>query len=536
MEFESGFNVITGETGAGKSILLGGMSLALGKRADLKHISNPDKKCIIEVVFKANTLSLKAFFEEEELDWEEEIRLRREITPSGKSRAFINDTPVRLESLAELGGLLIDIHAQHQTLDLFNQKHQMAILDGFAQQNELLEEYQKLLKCYRADIKHLETIEQLQSERIKARDYQDFLLEELNDSGLKTGIKEELEEQFSTLSNAASILENLSGSHGILNQEQFGLIDQLAALKQSISKLSKYSVTYEELYKRIESLLIETNDISSEIEQQQDGVEINPNLLEEVDEKLRKLYSLEHKHQVSSVEELLDIKLSLELEQENFQSDQDQIDSLKKSTAELSDQLFVLAEKLRKERLKSILPLQKALVVNLQQLGMPNASFKIELLEGDQLNDLGIDHLEFLFSANSGGVFGSLKKIASGGELSRIMLSIKAVLAKYIELSTILFDEIDAGVSGEISNKMADIMEQLSQHIQLFSITHLPQVAAKGKYHYKVLKEDDGLKAVTRIVKLTEEERIAEIAQMLDGKNYSSSAQEHAKQLLLSEN
>jgi len=536
MEFEDGFNVITGETGAGKSILLGGLSLALGKRADLKSISNPDKKCVIEVVFHSDSPNLKLFFEEEELDWEDEIRLRRELTPSGKSRAFINDTPVRLESLAQLGALLIDIHAQHQTLDLFNQKHQMAILDGFAQQKFLLEEYQSYLKNFREDHKRLEVLQSRQSELLKASDYKRFLLEELQAAPLKIGLKEELEEQHKTLTNASTIIEHLSASHQLLTGEEYGVVDQTRSVKQLIAKLSTYASHFEHLNQRIESVLIELNDISAEIEQQQGQVELNPSLLDEISDQLQKIYDLEHKHQVSSVEELLEIKQALEAEQVDFDAIQDQINQLLNSTKEQADNLRVIANKLRIGRLNSIESLQQALVVNLKQLGMPNARFKIELRKQDDLNDLGIDQVEFLFSANSGGEFGSLKKIASGGELSRIMLSIKSVLAQYIDLSTILFDEIDAGVSGEISNKMATIMYQLSHHMQLFAITHLPQVAAKGTYHYKVLKEDDGTKARTTIVKLSEKERIQEIAQMLDGKNYSSSAQEHAKQLLLNEN
>lgn len=534
MEFESGFNVITGETGAGKSILLGGMSLALGKRADLKHINNPDKKCIVEVVFESNSAALKEFFDQEELDWDEQLRLRREITPSGKSRAFINDTPVRLDLLAQLGSMLIDIHAQHQTLELFHQKHQMAILDGFAGQRELLDEYQKLLKCYREDLKQLEELEQLQSERIKARDYRQFLLEELEKAALKEGMQEELEEQQLELSNAASIIEQLSNSYSILNQEQYGLIDQLASLKSAMSRLSSFGTTYQQLVERIESVLIELNDIRSEIEGQQDSVEINPNLLEEVDEKLQNLFNLEHKHQVSSVEELLQIKESLSSQEEDFETNHQRIEALKSAIKELHANLMALATKLSKGRASSIEPLEKALILNLQQLGMPNARLKIELSQEAELNDRGIDQLEFLFSANSGTAFGSLKKIASGGELSRIMLSIKAVLAQYIELSTILFDEIDSGVSGEISNKMAEIMERISNQLQVFSITHLPQVAAKGVHHYKVYKQDDGVSAQTGIVKLNKEQRVEEIAQMLDGKNFSTSAQEHAKQLLLS--
>lgn len=532
MEFDSGFNVITGETGAGKSILLGGMSLALGKRADLKHINNPDKKCIVEVVFESNSNSLKEFFDLEELDWDPQIRLRRELTPSGKSRAFINDTPVRLELLAQLGSMLIDIHAQHQTLDLFSQKHQMAILDGFAGQSELLDEYRKLLKCFREDTKLLEELKHLQSERIKARDYQQFLWEELEEAQLRIGLKEELEEQQSELSNAASIIEQLSESHSLLNQDQYGLIDQLTSLRQSISKLSSYGSTYQQLFDRIESVLIELNDIRLEVENQQDVVEINPGLLEEVDAALQKLYNLENKHQVSSIEELIAVKDSLANQEMSFQEDQDRINSLEKTTKELYQQLLAIGEKLHQGRVSTIQPLEEALVDNLKQLGMPNARFQIVLSRSSDLNDLGINQLEFMFSANSGTAFGSLKKIASGGELSRIMLSIKAVLAPYIELSSILFDEIDSGVSGEISNKMADIMERLSQCVQVFSITHLPQVAAKGKHHFKVYKEDDGIKAQTGIVKLSDEQRIEEIAQMLDGKNYSASAQEHAKQLL----
>ena len=532
ISFNNGLSIITGETGAGKSILLGGLSLILGKRADISSVKDASKKCVVEATFDIANYNLKKFFKEEDLDYESETIIRREILPSGKSRAFINDSPVNLNVLAQLGAFLIDIHSQHQTLELTNDDFQFQIIDALANNTELLEDFSAELKSFNAIKNELQSLKLQKAEALKEYDYNLFLFNELEEAQLISGELQELENEYETLNNVEEIKEELLLSNQLLSEEQIGVLNSLTLLKNSLQKLSKLSKTYSELFDRVNSALIELDDVFGEIENAQGNLEANPNRLEEVNVKLQKIHSLLLKHSASDIDELIAIKT--ELSNKVFATET--IDSLisekENNLKALEQSLNKLAEDLHKKRNKAIPELSKQLETILKDLGMENAKFNISVLKEDDFYSNGKDKLNLLFTANKGGEFRPLKKAASGGELSRIMLAVKSILAKYIQLPSIMFDEIDTGVSGEISNKMAAIMQQMSKSMQVFTITHLPQIAAKGDTHFKVFKEDVDNKTTTQMVKLNADERIVEIAQMLGGKEMSTSAIAHAKQLL----
>lgn len=532
VDFSDGFSIITGETGAGKSILLGGLSLVLGKRADLSSLKNTDEKCVIEAVFDISNYNLKSLFNAEDFDYEAQTIIRREILPSGKSRAFVNDSPVNLNSLQLLGERLIDIHSQHQTLELTTNDFQFQIIDALANNEAEIQNYKAELKVYKSLQKELNELLHFQAEAIKEHDYNAFLLKELVEANLVVGEMELLEEEYETLNNVESIKEKLAESYQLLGDEQIGIISTLTQLKNSLQKLAGTSSKYEDLFNRVNSSLIDLDDVFAEIDGLQDNLEANPMRLEEVNLKLQKLHALMQKHVVNDVSELIVIKNNLE---EKVVYTENLDDTIHNKQIEIADKEAILngiAKDIHDKRSSIIPTLVEQLQTILSDLGMPNAQFKIEVNFGNDLFANGKDTLIFLFSANKGGNFNELKKAASGGELSRIMLAIKSVLSKYIQLPTIMFDEIDTGVSGEISNKMGDIMLEMSKTMQVFSITHLPQIAAKGHVHYKVFKEDVNEVTQTNLRKLSHEERIVEIAQMLGGLEMSSSAIAHAKELL----
>ena len=517
VDFNKGFTVITGETGAGKSILLGGLSLVLGKRADLSSLRVKDQKCIIEGTFKIDTYGLQNFFEENDLDYEDSTVIRREILPSGKSRAFVNDTPVTLGVLSTLGENLIDIHSQHQTMQLTENDFQLKLVDALANNQKRLTDYRKDLKIYRKAQKELQNLIEVQSTAIKEQDYNTFMLEELEKAPLKEGIIELLEEEYEQLNNVELIMEQLSKGDQLFNDEQIGVLPLVTEMRQSLSKLVDFGANYKDLYERVQSVLIELDDVNSELQRLQDGVEANPDHLEQVNGKLQLLYDLLKKHNASDVLELIEIKNALA----------DKVFE----TANLDEKITLKTKEI--QEMESVFPqLKKKLESDLNLLGMPSASFQIGLTDTSTFLATGMDELSFLFTANRGGNYGELKKVASGGELSRIMLVIKALLAKYEKLPTIMFDEIDTGVSGEISNRMADIMKDMSADLQVFSITHLPQVASKGNHHFKVFKTEGAERTMTNLKELTNEERVVELAHMLGGKDLSDSALAHAKQLL----
>lgn len=532
VSFTNGFTIITGETGAGKSILLGGLGLVLGNRADLGALRDAATKCIIEANFDIEKYDLKSFFEENDLDYEPKTIIRREILPSGKSRAFINDSPVTLDVLSQLGDSLIDIHSQHQTLKLADNDFQLKVIDALADNSELLLVYGDQLVSYQKSERSLKKLLAFQENATKEYEYNSHLLKELETAPLKQGVIEELEEQYEQLSNVETIVEQLSKGHQLLNDEQVGVITAMTELKLASNKLATFGSQFVNLNERILSAFLELDDISSEFDVLQEKTEANPVLLEEINGKLQLLYNLQKKHGATDIVELIAIRESLS---EKVSATENVALDIKKATQELVSKekdLEAIALKIRENRIKIIPELQKQLTESLSQLGMPSASFKIEIHPSEIFTNKGKDALLFLFAANKGSSYGDLKKVASGGELSRIMLTIKAILARYEQLPTMMFDEIDTGVSGEISNKMGDIMQAMSTTMQVFSITHLPQVAAKGASHFKVFKEEEGMITNTKMKKLSSDERITELAEMLGGKNISDSAVAHAKQLL----
>ncbi|MBF8151425.1 DNA repair protein RecN [Winogradskyella sp. F6397] len=530
--FNNGLTIITGETGAGKSILLGGLSLVLGKRADLSQVKNTGEKCIIEAIFDIANYDLKSLFVTLDLDYDVQTIIRREILPSGKSRAFINDTPVTLESLVALSGYLIDIHSQHQTQQLTQDDYQFKVIDALAENKSNLETFSKELSTFKTLQKALESLKLSKAELIKEYDYNLFLSNELNEVNLEKINLEDLETQYEELNNVEIIGEKLSSTKAILNAEELGVVDQINATKQELSKIANFGKPYESLKERMVSIGIELDDILIELDNLEENLTTDPQELERINNTLQVVNNLFQKHSVSEIEDLIQIKNDLKLKIDNTESLDQSIIDKEEEIEKAIEKLNQTALKIHKKRKKIIPTFVSKLETLLSELGMPNAKFKVELESLDQFVKNGKDGLQFLFMANKGSSFNELKKSASGGELSRIMLAIKSILAEYIQLPSIMFDEIDTGVSGEISNKMGEIMKQMSQSMQVFTITHLPQIAAKGNSHFKVFKIDAEDVTHTQLKKLKEDERIVEIAQMLGGLDITDSAMAHAKQLL----
>lgn len=532
IDFSENFSIITGETGAGKSILLGALGLVLGKRADLSSLKNKEEKCIIEAQFQIARYNLEPFFEANDLDFENETIIRREILPSGKSRAFVNDSPVNLQELQELGEFLIDIHSQHQTQELSEENFQFDIIDSIAGNSKEISEYKSLLKKHRGLKSNLSDLRSRLQEASKEQDYNSFLLDELLAAKLKSGEQEELESVFEQLNNVELIKENLDRSLSISEEEQFGILHNLKEIKASIQKISNFSAEYNSLFERITSLSIEFDDIVSELNQIAESLMNDPEQLELVNQKLQTIYNLLQKHQVKTIDELLEIQNDLDNKVISVDSLQSEIQNAEKEISESETQLDAVAKTIHENRQKAIPVLVEKLIAILELLGMPNVRFKIEVTPSESYHNNGKDDLQFLFAANKGSDFGLLKKTASGGEMSRIMLAVKSILAQYQKLPTIIFDEIDTGVSGEIAHKMGEIMKEMSKSMQVFAITHLPQIAAKGNSHFKVFKSTVGEQTQSELKLLSSEERIVEIAQMLSGKDISDSAINHAKALL----
>ena len=532
IDFSKGFSIITGETGAGKSIILGALGLVLGKRADLTSLKNKEEKCIIEAHFDISKYNLLPFFEANDLDYEDETIIRREILSSGKSRAFINDSPVNLQELQELGLFLIDIHSQHQTQELSEEKVQFEIIDAIANNQEFVLQYQLLLKSYKSDKSKLNTFLKKQAEFAKEQEYNTFLLDELLLAQLKSGEQESLEADFEKLNNVEIIKESIDKSLAIANEEQIGVIQNLKEIKVSLQKIASFSPEYFSLLERIASLIIEFDDISEELNRCSEKLVNDPEQLDAINQKLQLIYNLQKKHQVASVDELLEIQTKLENSLLEIGNLEEEISSLTISIQQKIDALDDLSATLHENRLESIPVLSQKLIAILETLGMPNVRFKINVNSTSNYFENGKDELQFLFSANKGTDFGLLKKVASGGEMSRIMLAVKAILAQYSKLPTLIFDEIDSGVSGEIAIKMGEIMEEMSHKMQIFAITHLPQIAAKGKTHFKVSKSTVGEDTQSELKLLSNAERVIEIAEMLSGTVVSDSALNHAKALL----
>lgn len=532
VEFTSGLTSITGETGAGKSIILGALSLVLGKRADLNSIRNNTLKCIIEAEFILDKSQFLILFNEFELDFDVHTIIRRELLPSGKSRAFVNDTPVTLSQLQLLSNYLLDIHSQHETLSLFSETYQLEILDVLAGNLVLLKSYSEKLQDYKEVSETILALVYKKESASKELDYNTFLYDELVEANLKNVQQNELEETFSKLNNTETIQETLTAVNSLLNEEQYGALNTLKETRSLLVKLNAVSLDFQNLYERLNSIIIEMDDISEEMINLSSSIEADPSLLNEINEKLQTIYKLQQKHNVATVSELLEIQNILEEKIEITNNLDGEIDKLELHKGKLKNKVKDLANKIHKKRIIVIPTLKDKLTSILNELGMPNAAFKFELTSTTIFKKNGTDSLLLLFTANKGHNFGPLNKVASGGELSRIMLSIKAVIAQYKKLPTAIFDEIDSGISGEIAYKMAEILKEMSLTMQMFAITHLPQLAAVGNQHIKIFKEDVNQITETKLKTLTKEERVSEIAEMIGGKNKSISAINQAKELL----
>ena len=532
IDFSSGLSIITGETGAGKSILLGALGLVLGNRADLSSLKDTSTKCIVEAKVAISNYNLQDFFKEVDLDYEPETIIRREILPSGKSRAFVNDTPVTLSVLNELRTKLIDVHSQHQTLQLSDKKFQFTVLDALAKNKERISSYQRGFIELNQLKKELVELENSQREAQQQYDYNLYLFKELEAANLKVDEQHLLEEKLERLTNVEDIKLNLSEALEISITDEIGIQSLVNNLENKLYKIAPFFKEYQNLLERVTSVKIELDDIVSEIENANESIDFNPNEAEEINDRLQLLYNLQKKHYVHSVEALLQVY-------EEFSEKVLQVENAEEVIANKQQEINIVSEKLdtiaaiiSKARNTSIPKLTKELENLLADLGMENARFSIHIKPTKNYFSNGKDALEFLFSANKGGNYEELKKVASGGELSRIMLSVKKVLSTGTQLPTIIFDEIDTGVSGEVSNKIAAIMQQMSDHMQVIAITHLPQIAAKGNSHYKVFKEEINGVTTTNLKQLSSEERIVEIAEMLSGKDISDTALIHAKELL----
>ena len=532
INFSSDFSIITGETGAGKSILLGALGLVLGNRADLSSLKDKEQKCIIEAVFSIENYALQSLFENLDFDYESKTIIRREILPSGKSRAFVNDSPVNLSELQQLGNYLLDIHSQYQTRDLINEGYQIEILDKVAQNSDLilaykleLKNYKKLLSDYKNTLSEKETLG-------KEQEYNLYLYNELENAKLQPGIQLEWEEEVEKLSNIEFLKENLSKIITVSNQEELGLFANLNEIKSSLQKLAAISQDFKILNERINISILEIEDIISENEKLAENLIDDPEKLETLNNKLQTIYDLQKKHQVNSVEDLIQIQNDLEQKVIKFDDIDTLINKMEVFINESKNILDAKANEIHTSRVKASEVFINEITEIIIQLGMPNVQFLFQIDATENYFTSGKDTVSLLFSANKGSNLEPIKKVASGGEMSRIMLAIKSVLTQYSKLPTILFDEIDTGVSGEIALKMAEIMKLMSKKMQVFAITHLPQIASKGNNHFKVFKTSSDKDTISEIVLLSEEERIIEIAEMLSGKNISESAINHAKALL----
>ncbi len=532
VHLNNGLTVITGETGAGKSILLGALGLTLGSRADVSSLHDKTKKCIIEAQFNIKEYSLMSFFESNELDFEEVTTIRREITPEGKSRAFINDTPTTLSVLKELGEKLIDIHSQHETLLLKETNFQFELVDAFAQTTNLFSDYKKQFNALQKLKKQLEELTAQEIQAKKELDYFQFQFNELEEANLKVGEQQQLEEESETLENAEFIKGSLVKSSLAINGGDENIVSALALVKQQLQSVSKFGKQFNELFERINSVSIELKELSKDIDACEEDVVYDNSRLEEVNAQLDKLNRLLKKHGVNSGEELLTIKTDIEAKLQQFSSLEVAIEKTQKEIFASEKQCKALAKDLSDKRQKSTAGIEQNIKTMLTSLSMANAQFKIEFKPLDALTINGQDAISFLFTANKGAEFKELHKTASGGELSRLMLCLKALLAERTALPTIIFDEIDTGVSGDVADKIGNILFAMGKTMQVITITHLPQMASKGGNHLFVYKSDSKDKTTSSIKALNKEERIAEIAKMLSTGTPTETALKNAKELL----
>ena len=544
LDLTDGFSVITGETGAGKSIIMGALALVMGARADAKAVRDGATKCVVEATFvnaqctmhnaQFSTLNsqLSTLFEEYGLDFEEECVIRREVTSAGKSRAFVNDTPVTLQQMRAIASLLIDIHSQHENLLLNNSDFQLKIVDIIAQSRVEKEAYRAVYDEWRMTMQKLAEVREIAEKWATERDYAQFQFEQLNEANLIATEQDELETELETLNHVEEIKGDLSGALSRLDDEQYGIVLQMREVKQNVAHTARYMKQAEALTERLESLYVELKDVSAEVADMCTDMEFDPQRKAWIEERLDAIYSLEQKHRVASVPELIALRDEYEAKLQRIDSFDDEIATLEKELSALSSQLSTEAKRLTDKRSGVCEKIADYLVERLQLLGIVNARIEVRMLAKDYALD-GADVVEFLFTANKNAELRPIASIASGGEIARLMLALKCLIAKSAELPTIIFDEIDTGVSGDVAGRMAEMMDEMARDIQVLTISHLPQIAARGVQHFKVFKYDTDDATVTRVVELSASERELEIAEMLSGKNPSEAAISAARELLL---
>lgn len=532
IDFNKGLNIITGETGAGKSIILGALSLILGQRAESKYFFNQDKKCVIEGSFLMADEQLKSLFENNDLDFQAETLLRREIAADGKSRAFVNDTPVNLGTLKLIGENLIAIHSQHATQEISNTDFQLLILDALANHQPLLKNYKQSYKQLKQLEQNLATLKQQTDEAKNKQDYEQFLFNELEQAALKAGEQEEIEQELEKLTHAESIKRSLLASTNLISESETAAINLVKEASLQLNAVEKFDPAIAELNERLKSVLIELKDLAIEISSVEEGTEHNAKRLQTIQDRLDLFYSLQQKHRVGNNAELLVIQEQLSDNLNAILNSDEKLEKLQKEIDELNALLFKQAKELDSNRRKAITIAEKEVGKSLKQMSMPNAALTFNLTTQPQLNSNGINEVRLLFTANAGQQAAPVGKVASGGELSRLMLAVKALLAKHTALPTLIFDEIDTGISGETALRVGEVIDALATDMQIMAITHLPQIAAKGNSHYFVYKSEKADKTTTGIKKLSADERVDAIAEMLSGKNPGASALQNAKELL----
>jgi len=532
IDFDSGFSAITGETGAGKSIIIGALSLILGQRADSKAIKEGEQKCVIEADFNIKNYDLKAFFDENELDYNENnCLIRRELTSTGKSRAFVNDTPIALNLLRELSNRLIDIHSQHENLLLSNENYQLNVVDTIAQNGALLSTYNEQFTHWRELQNELAKLKKLAEKQTDDLEYIRFQYQQLADAKLLDGEQEELEQEQQTLSNAEEIKSELLKTNHLISSEEMS-VSQIKEAVSAISRIKNYVPNGENWTERLQSVYVELKDLADEMQTFEERVEFNPERLAWVENRLSELYGFFKKHRVETTAQLIEVRDNFDRQLQRIESFDDEITKLETKIAEAEKQLVETAEQLTESRKSASQPIEEYMEKQLSQLGIPNIQFKVDVRELDDFAPNGKNDVQFLFSANKNKSVQPIVQTASGGEISRVMLSIKSLIANRAGLPTIIFDEIDTGVSGEIAHRMGEIMNEMSAEMQVITITHLPQIAAKGAQHYKVFKDESGEQAQTFIQRLNPDERVKEIAQMISGERLTDAAILQAKQLL----
>jgi DNA repair protein RecN (Recombination protein N) len=532
IDFYPGFLTITGETGAGKSILIGALSLILGNRADTSMLKNSSDKCVIEAHFLIKQYKLNGFFEKNDIDYDDETIIRREINNKGKSRAFVNDTPVNVKLLKEIGDYLVDIHSQHHNLFLQDNIFQLNVIDAYSSTKDLLEDYQRHYKIYKELQGKYRERKELAEKNKNDLDYYQYQFEMLEKLNLVEGEQDELENESDTLNHTEDIKYNLASAHQLLNNEEVSILSQLKEAVDNIKKIVDYFPKVKDVNARLDSVYIELQDLAGEIEMMNESVEYDPERLEFIRQRLDDIYDLEHKHNVSTVEELIKVKQDLEKKIDGINNADFELEELLKELNNEEEKLEKLAAGLTNKRKQNFTPLKKRITSMLKDLGIPNATFEIIHETTKEYKPYGKDNIQFLFSANKNVPPENISKVASGGELSRLMLTLKALIAEKTALPTIIFDEIDSGTSGDIADKMGTIMEQMANNMQVINITHLPQIASKGHHHYLVYKSDEKDTTYTDIAELNDDQRLKEIAKMLSGEQLTDTSLQHAKEFL----